>query len=459
VLLPRQNRRRPPEPTTPASDAPALRVAVLQGRDAGQFAPLAGAFGSKVAIGSARENALVLHDERVSPRHLEVWATPEGIGVRDLGSQAGTYIGAIKIGEAIVPLGTRLRAGDSIVGVMGAAIEGGLRERLAAEGLAFVGGAMAEIAESIARLAPFNTSVLVEGETGTGKEVVARALHRMSMRQNGPFVLVDCGALPASLIESELFGHEKGAFTSAERKHEGAFERAHGGTLLLDEIGELPLTSQPALLGALQRRSFRRVGGHTEVSVDVRVLAATNRDLLAEVERGTFRADLYYRLASARLVLPPLRHRLDDLPALVEHLLTEVAGSAAHFPLDEEALRALRAHPWKGNVRELRAVVERAVVLGRLDLGGKRADGERPRAPEEAAVARFEANGSPAPRSAPGGALPSYRDARAEAMASFEQRYLGALIEACQGNASEASRVARMDRPHLLRLLRRHGLR
>jgi DNA-binding NtrC family response regulator len=309
---------------------------------------------------------------------------------------------------------------------------------------------MTEVAESLQRLAPFSTSVLIEGETGTGKEVIARAVHRLSMRANGPFVVVDCGALPATLIESELFGHERGAFTGADRRRQGAFERAHGGTVFLDEIGELPLASQPALLGALQRRRFRRVGGHDEVEVDVRLVAATNRNLLVEVERGAFRADLYYRLATAGIWLPPLRKRLDDLRVLIASLLTELTGSPVPWPFDEPAMEALRAHAWPGNVRELRAVVERAVTLGRLDLGGP-----RPSLPAPAPTAEAPASTPTLPAGLPG----AYGDARAEALSIFERDYLRRLIESCQGNASEAARVARMDRPHLLRLLRRHSLR
>ncbi len=428
-----------------------MRVAVVYGRDAGQFVTVASTPSDRVTIGSGRDNDLVLHDERVSPRHLEVRSAPEGVALRDLGSATGTFLGATRLGDGIVAPGTRVRVGETILEILVGEVPGDLRARLAAEGLVFTGPAMTEVAESLQRLAPFSTSVLIEGETGTGKEVIARAVHRLSMRANGPFVTVDCGALPATLIESELFGHERGAFTGADRRRQGAFERAHGGTVFLDEIGELPLASQPALLGALQRRRFRRVGGHDEVEVDVRVVAATNRDLLVEVERGAFRADLYYRLATAGLWLPPLRRRLEDLPVLIASLLTELTGSALPSPFDEDAMALLSAHAWPGNVRELRSVVERAVSLGRLDLGGPR-PGLQPLSTRSAAAA-------PSALALPAEQPGAYGEARAEALSIFEQDYLRRLIEACQGNASEAARVARMDRPHLLRLLRRHSLR
>ena len=428
-----------------------MRVAVVYGRDAGQFVSVPSTPGEKATIGAGRDSDLVLHDDRVSPRHLEVWSAPEGVALRDLGSATGTFLGTTRLGDGIVPPGTRIRLGETILEIIAGEVTGDLRGRLAAEGLVFTGPAMTEVAESLQRLAPFSTSVLIEGETGTGKEVIARAVHRLSMRANGPFVIVDCGALPATLIESELFGHERGAFTGADRRRQGAFERAHGGTVFLDEIGELPLASQPALLGALQRRRFRRVGGHDEVEVDVRLVAATNRDLLVEVERGAFRADLYYRLATAGIWLPPLRRRLEDLPVLIASLLTELTGSAVPSPFDEDAIARMAAHAWPGNVRELRAVVERAVNLGRLDLGG-------PRSGVQAVQARG-VEAMPSTLTLPAGPPGAYGEARAEALSVFEQDYLRRLIEACQGNASEAARVARMDRPHLLRLLRRHSLR
>ncbi len=421
---------------------------VLEGADAGRFTGIP-ATGARVSAGSNRVCDLVLHDPRVRALHFEAWATPEGVAVHD--PEDKTLIGGLRIGRAVVPPGARLVLGDSVVGIVASAVSDDLRSRLGAEGLAFRGPRMVEVAESVQRVAPFTATVLLEGETGTGKEVVARAIHRMSMRANGPLVIVDCGALPASVLESELFGHERGAFTGADRLRQGAFERAHGGTLMLDEIGELPLSSQPALLGVLQRRRFRRVGGHAEVEVDVRVVAATNKDLRAEVERGAFRADLYYRLCGAHLVLPPLRLRPEDLPILIEHILAELTGSAASSPFDARALAALSAHPWPGNVRELRSVVERAVMTGRLDFAGARVSEERPAASPTATVI-------PAP---PDGDSPlaTYRAARAEALEGFEHGYLRRLIETCHGNASEAARVARMDCPHLVKLLRRRGLR
>ncbi len=277
---------------------------------------------------------------------------------------------------------------------------------------------------------------MIYGETGTGKEVVARAIHDLGPRKDKPFVVVDCGSMPATLIASELFGHERGAFTGADHRHIGAFEQADGGTLFLDEIGELPLSVQPSLLGALERRRFRRVGGQKEVAVDVRVLAATHRDLRAEANRGSFRPDLYFRLAVARISIPALRQRREDIEPLVAHFVEQTTGQRdlSHY-FGPQTLDALRQHHWSGNVRELRNVVERALTLGQVKL-----DTAQHASPETSL-------------------LPSYKDARATAIAEFERVYLARVMKLSANNASEAARRAAMDRPYLLSLLKKHDLR
>ncbi|HTR49564.1 MAG TPA: sigma 54-interacting transcriptional regulator [Kofleriaceae bacterium] len=395
--------------------------------------------GDTLAIGTAEDNALVLRDPAVSRYHLELHRTPAGVQVVDLGSRNGTWLGGARIERALVPAGTQLRIGDTTLAVEDAG------QSLAPPAPAdlprspdLVGDsdAIREVARLVHRVARVDSSVLIHGETGTGKEVIARAIHEASPRRDRELVVVDCGSLPAQLIASILFGHEKGAFTGADQRRAGAFERAEGGTVLLDEIGELPLDLQPALLGVLERRTFTRVGGAQPIAVDVRVLAATHRDLRAEVNAGRFRADLYYRLAVAKIAIPPLRERREDIEALVRHFVQRLTGVAELGPL-AGVLDELRAQPWTGNVRELRNVVEAALVMGELDIAG---------APR------------PAAKLAPG-VLPTYRDARAAALARFEGEYLRALIDRAGGNASEAARLARMDRPYLLTLLRKHGLR
>jgi len=419
-----------------------LRVRIDGGPDAG--ASCAPDDGARLAVGTADDNALVVHDPAVSRYHLELHRTPQGVEVIDLGSRNGTWVGGVRVTRATVPAGTQLRLGDTTLTVEDAGstvAPPAATDVPRSTDLVGESDAIREVARLVHRVARVDSSVLIQGETGTGKEVVARAIHEASPRRERELVVVDCGSLPASLIASILFGHEKGAFTGADQRRAGAFERANGGTVLLDEIGELPLEVQPALLGVLERREFTRVGGSQSIAVDVRVLAATHRDLRAEVNAGRFRADLYYRLAVAKILIPPLRERPEDIEALVAHFVQRLTGVAELGPL-APALDQLRAHTWTGNVRELRNVVEAALVMGELDLGAGDGTG-RTAQPLAASPAQVQ----------------SYRDARAAALARFEADYLRTLIDRAGGNASEAARIARMDRPYLLTLLRKHGLR
>ncbi len=311
--------------------------------------------------------------------------------------------------------------------------------------------AMSPVLELIRRAAESEATVLLHGETGTGKEASAAAIHAASRRREGPFIIVDCGALPPQLLESELFGHERGSFTGAVAARKGAFEAASGGTIFLDEIGELPLDMQPKLLRALENREVKRVGSNVHVSVDVRVIAATNRDVRAEVAAGRFRSDLYYRLAVVQIALPPLRNRLEDLPALVDHLLGSIASHDTG--LDDEVLAKLRGrefldelahHPWWGNIRELRNHLERCVAL-RNSLAVTSDDGFREeRKTEESLEVDV---GMP------------LKVAREAWVSTFERRYLRMLLERHGDSVSAAARAAGVDRIHFYRLLWKHGLR
>jgi DNA-binding NtrC family response regulator len=294
------------------------------------------------------------------------------------------------------------------------------------------------------RAAASDATVLFRGETGTGKEAAAESIHAESRRAGGPFIVVDCGAIPSELLESELFGHEKGSFTGASSARDGAFLAAHGGTLFLDEIGELDLELQPKLLRALERREVKKVGQNRYIPVDVRVVAATNRDLKEEVNARRFRADLYYRLAVLDVVLPPLRERADDLPMLVEHLLGALGDSArepgTEFVRSPGFLADLQRHRWPGNVRELRNYLERCVAL-------------RERAPIEDGL------------STGAGASPEVdisldlREARERWTEVFEREYLKRLLDHHRGNVSAAARAAGFDRIHFYRLLWKRGLK
>ncbi len=295
---------------------------------------------------------------------------------------------------------------------------------------------------ALARAARTDATVLIEGETGTGKEGAAEALHVASPRRDGPLVVVDCGALPANLLESELFGHEKGAFTGATARRIGAFEEARGGTIFLDEIGELPLDLQPKLLRVLERKDIRRLGSNARAPVDVRIVAATNRDLRTAVNAGRFRSDLYFRLAVVKVQLPPLRKRADDIPLLVERLLTRIGASPELVAAlcTPAFLGRLKGFAWPGNVRELRNYLERCVVFQReLPLGDD-----------------VEAVDSSRARTVDRGV---YADARRRALDAFEKRYLEQLLVAHGGRVDGMAAEAGLHRVSLYRLLRRHGLK
>jgi len=288
------------------------------------------------------------------------------------------------------------------------------------------------------RAAATDATVLIGGETGTGKEGAAESIHRAGARRDQPFLVVDCGAIPATLLDSELFGHEKGAFTGATVQRAGIFESADGGTVFLDEIGELPLELQPKLLRVLERREIRRVGGNEYRPVDVRIIAATHRDLRSEVAAGRFRADLYFRLAVMRVEMPALRTRPEDLPLLVDHFVADLGGDlAARARLSSPSMRALVARcAWPGNVRELRNFVERNLVMNEMP------------SPTSDAPARVAAIDVAVP----------FTDARRQALERFERDYLAQLLKAHGGVVADAARAAGIDRVYLYKLLRRHGV-
>lgn len=415
-----------------------LKVEVTDGRDAPKSATA-----NRIAVGTADDNDLVLSDGSVSRYHVELAAAELGVEVTDLGSTNGTLAGAARLQSAIVPPGTALQIGKTRITVSEG--EPGTVEVLDTPEFGGIVGqteAMRELMAQVQHVAASDASVLIHGESGTGKELIARAVHDMSPRADGPFEIVDCAGLPPALIASALFGHEANAFTGAGKRHVGAFERAHGGTVFLDEIGELPDGQQSALLGVAERKSFRRLGGTEEISVDVRLVSATHRDLRADVNAGQFRADLFYRVAAVTLRVPPLRTRRDDIPLLIEHFARQAGHEGAIGTLlPPEAVERLKQHHWPGNARELRNVVEATLALG------------EPPALEE----------SEAPSSEP--TLPEelldrvYRQARRQVLDAFERAYLTHLLERADHSVSAAAKIAQVDRGHLTSLLQRHGLR
>ncbi|MFN0062448.1 MAG: sigma 54-interacting transcriptional regulator [Myxococcaceae bacterium] len=316
--------------------------------------------GDTLTLGKDADNDIVIEDPFVSSHHLRIQRQGAQFLVTDKHSKNGTYFAGARIYEALVPIHATLRLGDTHLTLEPMASG---RSDTHFEGMVGNDPAIRQLAELIERVAPSNAAVAVLGESGTGKELVARALHARSERSNAPFIPVNCAAISRELVESELFGHEKGAFTGALNARHGAFEEANGGTLFLDEIGELPLDAQAKLLRALESGEIKRVGAARPTSVDVRLVAATNRDLLAAARAGKFREDLYYRLCVVPLHLPPLRNRPGDLKALVEHFVGRFAPRGQTVTFTNAALERLRGHAWPGNIRELRNVVHRALLL------------------------------------------------------------------------------------------------
>jgi transcriptional regulator with GAF, ATPase, and Fis domain len=393
-------------------------------------------FDDVVRIGSHPSNEIVIDDRTVSRFHCRLSReSGERWKLTDLGSKNGTRLNGVRVLVAELERAATLTLGDSTLDVrLGSATSNPQVRRTSFGAIVGESAAMQRLYAILERVAASDIDVLIHGESGTGKELVATELIQRSSRADGPVIVFDCGAISPSLVESELFGHVRGAFTGADREREGAFEAADGGTLFLDEIGELPLELQPKLLRALEAREVRRVGTNRAKRVDVRVIAATNRDLEPEVNRDRFREDLYYRLAKLTVRVPPLRDRLDDIPLLVQAFATH--------PFPEDALVDLRLHDWPGNVRELRNYVERSLVLGEAGLPQRSGQ-----------VKRFL---TPGGTFTPEGV--SFKDAKEAAIADFEKSFLGPLLDRCDGNFSKAARTAKMDRMYLHQLAQKHGL-
>jgi DNA-binding NtrC family response regulator len=418
------------------------QLVVVDGPDRGRAARLGE---REITVGTHHDADLVLSDDRVSAHQLSIAAVESRFRVRDAGSTNGTWYEGSRIAEVTVPAGSTLLVGRSALRIEAEAQPLDIPPSQARRFGELVGDslAMREVFAVLERVAASDATVLVEGETGTGKELVARAVHDASPRRRGPFVAVDCGALPEGLLESELFGHVRGAFTGAATARNGMLVRADGGTLFLDELGRVSANLQARLLRVLEERVVRPLGGDTERAVDVRVIAASRDDLDAEVAAGRFRADLLYRLAVVRVALPPLRIRREDLPALVRELLRR-RGFADERPTGS-GLDRLIAHGWPGNIRELRNVLDRAIAL----------------APGAQRFADLAIRIEPGPVAGEPLAVRSdlpYADAKAAVLHDFERRYLADLLAREDGNLSAASRSSGLDRKHLRTLARKHGL-
>lgn len=422
------------------ADVPMIRHFRLEQLEGGSTMGKYESHSEKCSIGSHERNDAVVNDPTVSRFHCEIRVDADGARVVDLQSRNGTILDGVNVRDAMLRTGSILKLGRVVLrfhrGDQKTALP--LSTRTELHGLVGRSAAMRACFAVLERAAESDVTLLLGGETGTGKSRAARAVHELSPRRTGPFLTLDCGAVPANLLESELFGHRKGAFTGAIEDRVGILEDASGGTVFLDEIGDMPLKLQTKLLKALEDREIRRVGTNAYRSIDARVIAATNRDLRAEVNAARFRADLFYRLAVVRVTLPPLRRRPDDIPLIAERLLSGlgVSAEASAALRTPEFLARLEAAAWPGNVRELRNHLERGLVFHDM-LNPDDEDDEGTERP------------SVDPR------LP-YAEARKHALETFERQYALRIVELHGGNVTRAATAAEVDRAYLYKLLRRH---
>ena len=420
---------------------------------------------STINLGAMDDNDLVVDDETVSRYHCKIYQDENSYIVQDLGSTNGTFVNRVRIKEAYLKPGCTVGIGNTELKFQS------LDERmdiLPANRSSFgdiIGKniRMREIFGILEKIAPTGVTVVIEGETGTGKEVVAKTIHNSSKRTKMPFVVFDCGAVPENLIESELFGHEKGSFTGAIVSRQGLFEMAQGGTIFLDELGELSLDLQPKLLRALEQREIRRVGSNKAIKVDVRVVAATNRNLEEEVKAGRFREDLYYRLSVVRLILPPLRDRREDIPLLIKHVLKTCGfnrdgeGNIKIKGISRDALDCLMNYNWPGNVRELLNVIERACSFAENEYILQEDLTEhisgigyltRRVAPEAQKIAETIDRTTEKP----------FKVAKEEWVSTFERDYIFNLLKKNSMNISHAAREADIDRKYFRKLMKKYNI-
>jgi transcriptional regulator with GAF, ATPase, and Fis domain len=421
-----------------------------------------------VRIGALGDNDFVVKNDTVSRFHCQIVQEEDDYVLKDLASTNGTFIDGVRIREGFLSQGSIIRLGECEITFE--PVEEHIRVEPAevTKYGEIVGRSvrMREIFHILDRISSSAATVVIEGETGTGKEVVARTIHNKSNRSKGPFIVFDCGAVPENLIESELFGHEKGAFTGAVANRQGLFQMAHRGTIFLDEMGELSKDLQPKLLRVLESREVRSVGGSKRSPVDVRVIAATNRDLAKEVQEGRFRQDLYYRLSVVRIGLPPLRERVDDLVLLADHFFDKMQanrtaeGHKRLTGLAPPVQRVFESYAWPGNVRELANVIERACsfsdgpLIELADLPKHIASAALPDVPRPAVSPTGPADFAVPSRLADLG----FKDAKESWVAVFEKDYIQNLLEKNKKNISSAAREADIDRKYFRKLMKKYGI-
>jgi DNA-binding NtrC family response regulator len=419
------------EAAIPSVTAARFTARVVAGPDSGSERRLDGGDASPILVGQSPVCDLRLADPAVSRRHLALEPAGRALRLTDLGSTNGTTVNGVRVVEALLAGGERVRLGDTTILVEA----GGEAPVLLAPARGFgriVGESpeMRRLYPLLSKISASSVPVVIEGETGTGKEVLAESVHEEGPRANGPFVVLDCTALPPSLLDAALFGHERGAFTGAAEQRKGVFEQAHGGTLLIDEIGELDPSLQSKLLRAIERSEVRRLGGDRWIEVDVRILAATRRDLDREVMAQRFRDDLFFRLAVTRVELPPLRRRRGDVGVLARHFARELGGEERS--IDDALVARLEAYAWPGNVRELRNTIARHVALGELDaVGALRAPLQVEQGDAIARILELD--------------LPFVR-ARERVVDELSSRYVERALARHDGNVTHAARASGLGR-------------
>lgn len=430
------------------------QLSVIEGPDKGKKYALVKPV---TRIGKKEQNDLIVSDTTVSRKHLVIEYASDTFLLRDLDSTNGTSLNGTRVKEAFLVPGDRIKLGNTTLEFV--AFEEKVRIEPSDKTVfgAMVGSSlkMRQIFGILEKISPSLATVIIEGETGTGKELVARAIHENSPRKNRPFVVFDCGSVAPNLIESELFGHEKGSFTGAFKSRRGAFEEANGGTIFLDEIGELILDLQPKLLRALESREIRRVGSNLPTPIDVRVVCATNRNLRKEVAEGRFREDLYYRLSVVKIILPSLSERSEDITPIIEKFLRDGKfnkrpdGTLHIVRVDDDAIKALQRYPWPGNVRELQNIIERASSISDKDTITKEhvefvfSELER----EDDRTEKLQVM-----KDAP------FKEAKQKVVEVFERDYLLDLLRRNSFNLSKAAREAGIDRKHIRNLLKKYGI-
>jgi two-component system response regulator HydG len=437
----------------PSPPPRAFTLTVIEGPDAGLRLTLDGSQPSRVLVGTSPACEVRLSDRTVSRRHVSLDVVGSRARITDMSSKNGTSVNGLAIADAYLEGGELVKIGSTTfrLELESSVVEPKLPAVTSFGGVIGASTEMRRLYRLCEKLAAADVPVIIEGETGTGKERLAEAIHQMGPRKNGPFVVFDCTAVPVNLLEAELFGHERGAFTGAVSSRRGVLEQAHKGTLLIDEIGDLDLSLQPKLLRAIERSEFRSIGSERIVHVDVRIIAATRRDLDREVQAGAFRDDLFHRLAVTRVELPPLSRRKGDIPLLVHHFCQELGGDPNL--ISKELLLRWEDHTWPGNVRELRNTVARHLALGEL--------ASLPFAP------RAEADeDASSPASSDGRELAQIveqaldsplGEARQRVVEEFERRYIQRILGRHGGNVTRAAESAGIARRYFQVLKARVG--